>query len=348
MKDSTKRYINYTLLGAVIILTYRALFKGMHPATAFEVLKGTNKIFLSLCFISQLCFWLADSAITYFLLRFIGELQGHKALVSSFILTMTGQFYSLITPFASGAQPAQLYYMKTKNNLSYGRATAIIVNKFVAYQLVVTVLAIIIFPIRYSYISNLHPYAKIFIIIGILIHGLGSLLVFGLIFSKVLIHRISLLFISILRKFKINKDIGSVEKFTEDYRHNLILLLKNKKLLLGVILLTVIQLLFYFDSIFLVYKALNLKGESFINICSLQVQLYIAISFLPLPGAVGASELGFHAIMKMVFGKDILKYGILLWRIITYYFSLLFSGVVILIHTTLLRNTNQPSRNLHR
>jgi uncharacterized protein (TIRG00374 family) len=365
-----KNFLNYILLAIIIILTCRALFKRITIGSALQLLKQSNKVFICCGVLAQICFWLVDSVIIFILTRnIIRNGNGKKAdnsirneaammsdgvekppdLKNAFRITMIGLYYSSITPFSCGAQPAQVYYMGNKNNVPYGKATAVIVNKFVAYQVVITVMALMIYIIRYQYLAKHVSFAGPFILAGILIHGLGSLFVFFIIFSPKLIRGFLILVLKILSKIKLlrnsEKKQESLEKHLEDYKDNLLLVAKSKKLLFQVIFLTFIQLTLYFSITYFVYRAWNLKKYNFFQTATLQIMVYMAVSFVPLPGAAGASEIGFHALMKPVFGHHLVNYGLILWRLITYYFGLILSVILLLFFYIRDKKTSLLSHN---
>ena len=59
----------------------------------------------------------------------------------------------------------------------------------------------------------------------------------------------------------------------------------------------------------------------------------LAVASLPLPGAVGASEGGFVAAMKLFFGAGLVTPAVLVSRGISFYSFLLLSGcVTLLVH----------------
>jgi uncharacterized membrane protein YbhN (UPF0104 family) len=59
--------------------------------------------------------------------------------------------------------------------------------------------------------------------------------------------------------------------------------------------------------------------------------LYIAVCFLPLPGAAGASESAFLSIFRVVFQSALIVPAMLLSRLVSFYVILLISGIVSLV-----------------
>ena len=61
----------------------------------------------------------------------------------------------------------------------------------------------------------------------------------------------------------------------------------------------------------------------------------MAVSFIPTPGTAGASEVGFILLLGHLFPHNIISTALLLWRGISFYFSLIFSGIFSFAVTTL-------------
>ena len=72
---------------------------------AFYRLKPLWVIFTALCMV---LFWIMDALIIKYLLAAICGSIGFK---ESMIVALVGQYYNAVTPFASGGQPVQIYYM---------------------------------------------------------------------------------------------------------------------------------------------------------------------------------------------------------------------------------------------
>ena len=94
--------------------------------------------------------------------------------------------------------------------------------------------------------------------------------------------------------------------------------------------LTVLQLTALFAVPVAVYHAFGLTGSSAMSIICTQALVTLAVSNLPLPGAVGASEGGFVAAMALFFGPALVTPAVLLSRGISFYAFLLVSAVITL------------------
>lgn len=56
----------------------------------------------------------------------------------------------------------------------------------------------------------------------------------------------------------------------------------------------------------------------------------MAVSFIPIPGTVGASELGFSILLGSIFTSNLIGVALILWRGISYYLGLVICGVLTL------------------
>lgn len=64
---------------------------------------------------------------------------------------------------------------------------------------------------------------------------------------------------------------------------------------------------------------------------SLQSILYVAVSSLPFPGAVGVSESAFMLLFKMMYSDKILPSAMILSRFVSFYLCVLITGSVLAI-----------------
>ena len=94
--------------------------------------------------------------------------------------------------------------------------------------------------------------------------------------------------------------------------------------------LTVAQLTALFAVPVAVYHAFGLTGSSAMSIICTQALVTLAVSNLPLPGAVGASEGGFVTAMALFFGPALVTPAVLLSRGISFYAFLLVSACITL------------------
>ena len=90
---------------------------------------------------------------------------------------------------------------------------------------------------------------------------------------------------------------------------------------------SVIQLLAYFSITFCLCKSLGITGVSWIHITLCQAALYVAVSALPLPGAVGVTEGGFAVIFAPLIPSELMGVAIILSRFVSFALPLVASGI---------------------
>lgn len=323
-----KKELNYILMLGLITLTISILLRSIKVSNLIYLFQHTNKICILIGCILMIIFWITDAWILRELS--VNILGSHKAF-STFNAAMIGQYYGMITPFASGAQPAQLYYMG-KNKVPLGIGAAILLNKYVIYESVVTSYSLVLYIVHIKTYSDIARGLLPFLNIGFMVHIVGVVGIILLIYSPKTVEVIIKFFLKLGKKLKIIRNFESklkkIENFMEEYKSSLLLVFNNKKLIIKITCITFMQLTVFFYVTYFVYKALYLNASSQIEIISLQAMLNMAVSFIPTPGTLGASESGYYTLFKSIFPSDtLLTYSLLLWRGITFYFNLVISGL---------------------
>ncbi len=90
-----------------------------------------------------------------------------------------GFYYNLVTPFASGSQPMQIYAL-TKYDVSLSKSVAIVTNKTVVFQSTVTVFCGILILLNKSLLMEQVHSVKVLITFGMIMNVsmlLGGLLI---------------------------------------------------------------------------------------------------------------------------------------------------------------------------
>jgi len=161
--------------------------------------------------------------------------------------------------------------------------------------------------------------------------------IFAVIFSKNLVGKFIKFIVVLLSKFKIIKNVeytlSKINVQLDEYTHGAKYIKNNPLLLVKVLGLTVLQLTSMYLVPYFIYKSFELSTYGIMDVLSIQSLLTIAVSSLPLPGAVGATESSFMVLFKIFFSKELILSAMLLSRGISFYAFLLISGIVtIIIH----------------
>lgn len=263
----------------------------------------------------------------YVLFQFTVNYDKSYTLKKSLKTTAVGQFFSVITPGAVGGQPMQLYCMK-KQKVDTGVASSSLVQKFLVYQTMITVYSLI------ALIFNLDIFRGNFSGImmglsafGFISHAIVIVFVFMFSFNRKLTLSIIDWVFNFLAKIKIIKNAPEKEtklkEQLEYFHESNSKLYKNRKLLICACILTIIQLTLIFSIPYAVYRAFNLSGANIFDMITGQAFVIMISSFMPLPGGSGAAEGSFYIFFRIFFTENTIKSAILVWRIITYFMSII-------------------------
>lgn len=270
---------------------------------------------------------------TFIIYSISKELTDKLTVRGALYISFVGQYYSLITPFASGGQPAQIYAMNKKYDISVAKATTITVKKFIVYQVVVALFATMMFFIKLGMIVSYYSGIFVFIIIGLIINLFGGIGILLLAYRADAAKKMVLYVFKLIRKIGLFKKTKKEDLLShiDDYMIHIKELRRNKSKMIEITILTLIQLVIYFSVTYFIYISLGQVGASYVDILAIQTIAYVVVSFIPTPGGVGASEGSFYILFRAFFAKDILLYGMVLWRLIGYYGMIMVSGFVVLI-----------------
>lgn len=322
-----KKIINYIILIFLFGLTAWILVCNNDFSEFPILIEHTNKGFIILAFLCMIFYWMCDA---YIIQRMKKILYIRGGFGSSFKLAMIGQYYAAITPFATGGQPAQIYSL-SRDGVQVGAASSLLITKFLIYQIVVTFYSIFMFIIKYRLISGEAKLAIPFIILGCFLNFFVLLMIVGFFYNERLFKRISTKLFAFAYKLRLIKDITKLEnklnKYLMDFADSINKMKENKKTTMILIITTFIQLTFYFSITYFVYLAVGLSEVSYGDIVGIQSLLYMAVSFMPTPGTIGASEGGFYILYSSVFPSDILTFIMLLSRFVEYYFGIILGGL---------------------
>lgn len=250
-----------------------------------------------------------------------------------FQLNLITQFFNGITPFSSGGQPMEVYYL-SKCGIKATRGTNIVVQNFIMYQMALITHGIIAIVLNYKFhffkeIAILRELTTVGFIINILV-GIGLLFIsFSTKFNKKIIS----LAIKLCHKLKIVNDVDRVIEIWSDKLnefHESAELLKNKKILFvkGYIYNFLALAIFYVIPLFIIYG----MGNFDINVIeTISASAYVLIigSFVPIPGGSGGVEYGFLQFFGNFVGGPILSASLLIWRFITYYLGMILGAISI-------------------
>ena len=328
MKKSKKIFNIILLIVVTGIVLYFSL-RNNFSATIKEIATMDMK-YLSIAFLLLFIFWIFRSYPMY---SFCKKINSNFRYIHSFQLTLRTQFFNAVTPFATGGQPYQIYYLK-QCGINYAASTGVVLQNFIVYQIALVTLGIVALICNSIFhIFNNAPILQKLIALGFVINTLVIVVMFLVAFDKKVNKKLIDLGIIILTKLHIvkNKE-AQLKKWDESinsFHENAKILLKDKLSFIANIVYNFIALCCLYMIPFFVFLAM---GETGINPgTAIVTSAYIMIigSFVPIPGATGGLEYGFVQFYGNFFAGTVLSAAMLVWRFITYYFGLIVGAIAL-------------------
>ena len=320
---------NLIIFILLIILTFYLILKDQDFSQMSSILKTVKKEFILLGILAM-CIYVSCEAIN--IRRILKELGEKVSFFSAIKYTLSGFFFSAITPAASGGQPMEIYYMH-KDNISVAHSTLTLLMQLCSFQIISISFGIISAIIHFDVLKNGLIYL---FILGIALNSSALALLVIAIFSKKLSEGLIKFAVKVLKFFRIRNIEEKQEKLEKElasYQTSAIYIKEHKLLMVKTLLTTAIQLLAYYSVTYWVYLAFGLNTYNIWQILTLQAVLYATVSGIPSPGAGGVSEGGFLGIFKKAFPEATISSAMLLSRGVNFYLLIIVSVIVVIVNT---------------
>ncbi len=327
-KSISKKIINALLFVLFAFLTFYIIFKDNSIGEIVANIKNVSLFYIFVA-IGAMFIFISCEGIN---IRRVLETCGCKiSLLQSFKYALVGFFFSSVTPSASGGDPAQLYFM-SKDKLPVAHSALALLVELSSFQFVSCTIAIIGFFYNYDILINNIGNIKYLLFLGLAINIIILLCLLVMIFSKRFALKFMNIVCNILKLFNYKKVDEFKNKFSsqiEEYHQCSIYLKKNKLVLCKIIMTTTLQMVLYHSIPYFVYLSFGLNSVNCLTFILMEAVLYISVSSLPLPGAMGVSEGGFMIMFKMFFPASILSSAMIISRGISFYLFVMISGILL-------------------
>ena len=332
MKPLTKRLLNLLLIFGTLAIVLIIGFQDNNLPDTVRILTSISVPSVVICVALYLLFVFCDAlSIWYFLRR-----QGYRiGILYVYFTSIAGQYYSNITPGATGGQPMQIYHLH-KRGIPTGVATSALITRFFSFQFMLLVIGTVCWVADLGYVREHFGDWYWALIMGYVWNVMVCVIITVMSFFRPAVRGIANLALKIGAKFRLLKNpektrekwMRSVDNFHNTMRD----VLHHPGDLCVQLLIGAAQLIALMSIVWFIYADIGIKGAgSYRQIISLDVLEYTAAAYTPLPGASGAQEIMFAQAFGGVFGADKIFPAQLLWRFFTYYISLIIGAVVVLI-----------------
>lgn len=325
-----KSKINIIILILITALVLYFSLKDDFEAIVNHIL-NINILFLILTFLMVIIYWLLRSLALH---KFTKKIKKDNKYLSSLQLMLRTQFFNAITPFSTGGQPYQIYYL-IQEGLSPTMSTSIIIQNFIVYQIALVLLGII------AVLSNMifHIFDKVsllqnLVLIGFIANTAVIIIMFIVSFSSKLNKKLVGLGIKILTKLHLVKDrekkLQEWDEYINNFHSGAKLLLADKADFIKNILYNIFALTcLYAIPVVLLYAMGDFHSYNIFIAIVTSAYVMLIGSFVPIPGASGGLEFGFISFYSNFIGGAKLKAIMLLWRFATYYFGLIVGSIAL-------------------
>lgn len=331
--DNSKIRLNKGMILTVVLIGlmfFSVVWSIDGPERLLKSILAANPLWLTLATVVFLGSWLAETLVLHVLTKKL--LKADQPIKESLLLGIIGKLFDYVTPMATGGQPVQVWRM-SRQGISVGGATSVMLLKFIAFQLVTTVLSLVAFAAGFGFFGRIKLGFGAMIIVGMTINLTVMFILVSVIFAAKKIAKIGEKLIGFLAKISVIKNqMAAVEKLhreVETFADSSRLIFKNKVLLVQTLALTTLQVMLFHLVAYVVFVALGAPINQIWLAFLASLFVWIGTAFIPLPGASIGVEAAFYLFFAAVY-KDGAAIGLamMVWRIVTYYLPIVIGMIV--------------------
>ena len=334
VSDKRKRILlscGFILLAIVTILVITLGNDSFSFKEFMTFLKDANKIYLSLAFICVFLFILFEGLA----LRSIASSFGYKRGVrNGFVYSSADIYFSAITPSATGGQPMAAYFMY-KDGIPGTIIAITLLYNLMMYSLSFCVIGIITFILEPFIYFDLTLLSKILILIGTGIQFGIAIGFYFLLYKDQLLDRLCSFFIRIGYRLHIVKNqdttLKRLHKVMDEYKEYALVIKSKRGVWFKALTYNILQRVSQIGVIIFVFLATSGSLSEVMTIWAIEVFVIGGSYGVPIPGGMGASDYlmldGYNKIMNPLRAANLQ----LLSRGISFYFCILFCGIIVLV-----------------
>jgi uncharacterized protein (TIRG00374 family) len=318
-----KRLMNWAIivLSAVGLAAYLLISEG--PQRIAEVFSSIDVVWITVAITSITIAWIADAVSLRLLIGAYGTVV---PLWKVFKASRIGMMFALITPLQMGLMPAQMVLLSKEGVRSGDSATALVVKNILFGIAVCLILGGLLV---YDGSSLLLQRRWLFyVVIGCFaLNALFILLLFIVGKAKESILKAASFIIDVLGKLRLVKRVEyrkgvaafEIQRLNDNFKK----LDFTSWRTIGALVAIVAQLVLLHQSTYFIYRALGKVEAGYLTVLAKQLYVYAIQSVMPIPGGLGASDSGFILMLEPLFGKGVVSFGLILWRLLTFYLPIL-------------------------
>ena len=305
-----------------------------------EVFTNVNVKYLLISLATLCAMILLDSLKYYTIMRATRVCAKYKTALTVGLL---GKYYDYITPFASGGQPMQIYYLH-KRGIGGGESSAVIFIKF-AFNMAMWLticLCLMVFNrgalLYYVTDTTNLKLIQIGAWVGFAVNCAVPIFIVACVLLPKMTWAIARWVLKIGHKMKLVKDKDAVLERTKTAVHNFTTAFRSMlkrpwhSIALALLCITeqlLMMMLPYFVVVALGGDAVTPSWDLLLAIMTLNVYVQMSVTIVPTPGNSGAMESAFMMTLVNI-SAGVLFWTVFSWRFLSYY-SYIIIGLIITI-----------------
>jgi uncharacterized membrane protein YbhN (UPF0104 family) len=334
-----KRYLNLALIIFNVFVLFLVFLNAMDEKSV-SLLEAFSRVrfnYLLLAVSMYLIAMLTETVMNYYLIKIS---TGKRRPMLSLKAGIIEKYYDNVTPLALGGQPFQMVYYN-QNEIPGHIATSLPLIKYFCFSIVYLLFSLFVFIFRSSVLNTLPPATAIIIKtvawIGLFFNlALPLFLVLGSTLKR-FANKLTVFILRAGKRLHIVKDYDKTylraQKTVSEFQASMKHISGNY---FSIVFLTVFNLIKFVATIstpyfaILTFSGLPFSTVEWVTVSFMFVFCLNAVSFIPIPGTAGASELTFDLVFGVMLTGSLLSLSIVLWRVISFY-SYVVVGLVMVV-----------------
>ncbi|MDO4851530.1 MAG: lysylphosphatidylglycerol synthase transmembrane domain-containing protein [Actinomycetota bacterium] len=322
-----------TLLIAVLtIVTVFSHAKTLSPAEVLGALGQASPFWLMATILCMLGFIVFEGLALLCILRSLGCPRG---FLRGMLYSASDQYFSAITPSATGGQPASAFFMSS-DRVPGAVITATLLLNLVMYTAATAIIGIACLLVRPGLFMRFDSLSKVFIIFSTATMAVLSLLLVGLLVKGDVLNGIGRKLIRFLNKVHLlrNPDHWAerLDRLVGDYKDCVQAISGKNLLLFAVFLLNLAQRIAQISVTLTLFHALGGGFEvQGLDLWTVQAFSQVGSNCIPIPGGMGAADYLMLDGFQLLFSRDFAYQLQILSRGISFYVCTLISGLIVLL-----------------
>lgn len=314
------------VLSSAIILIILIFFTNSIDELA-AMFRNARLYWIAVAFGCMVAYWVFDALILHVITKGLLEKQPLKDTIR---VTMIGQFFNSITPLSGAGQPVQAYVM-VKDGIKPGHAASIIIVKTLLHQFIIVLYSLVTFSFKGSQFAARVPQFYYLYILGLALNSLFLLFYALFIYKKEVAGKVLSVVFKLLGRMKFVKRtdtlLEKVERELTSFSEGAGILKNNAVILVKLIIFQIVQFTFYFSIPWFIHLAVESHAVPPWDMIAAQSMITLISLLVPSPGATGGVEGLSYLFYGMFFTQAFIIPVILIYRILTYYASVIVGGL---------------------